>query len=128
MLIKFSLLINFWKKSNYIYIYILTLFSKIFFHAPIPILDLAKHFSMVQFLCQFQQVDVNLGPGYKNLTLNCQFLPFKPDTHPTLVISFCKIFIPNYVFDALLCWNWPFLPPSRLTLWITLLRLGSFKF
>jgi hypothetical protein len=22
-----------------------------------------------------------------------------------LVIFFCKIFIPSYVFDALLCWN-----------------------
>jgi hypothetical protein len=27
-----------------------------------------------------------------------------------LVISFGKIFIPGYVFDALLCWNWPFSP------------------
>jgi hypothetical protein len=30
------------------------------------------------------------------------------------VISFCKIFIPNYAFDALLCRNWPFSPPNRL--------------
>jgi hypothetical protein len=26
------------------------------------------------------------------------------------VISFCKIFIPSYAFDALLCRNWPFSP------------------
>jgi hypothetical protein len=26
-------------------------------------------------------------------------------------ISFCKIFIPSYGFDALLCQNWPFSPP-----------------
>jgi hypothetical protein len=25
------------------------------------------------------------------------------------VILFCKIFIPGYLFDALLCPNWPFL-------------------
>jgi hypothetical protein len=25
------------------------------------------------------------------------------------VICFCKIFILSYMFDALLCWNWPFL-------------------
>ncbi len=37
------------------------------------------------------------------------------------VISFCKIFIPSYAFDALLCRNWPFLPPNRLTLPITLI-------
>ncbi len=29
-----------------------------------------------------------------------------------LVISFCKIFIPSYEFDALLCQNWPFSPPN----------------
>ncbi len=28
------------------------------------------------------------------------------------VIMFCKIFIPIYTFDALLCQNWSFLPPS----------------
>jgi len=33
-----------------------------------------------------------------------------------LVISFSKIFIPSYPFDALLCRNWPFSPPNRLTL------------
>jgi len=27
------------------------------------------------------------------------------------VISFCKIFIPSYTFDALLFQNWPFSPP-----------------
>jgi hypothetical protein len=37
------------------------------------------------------------------------------------VISFCKIFIPSYVSDALLCRNWPFSPPNRVTLLITLL-------
>jgi hypothetical protein len=37
------------------------------------------------------------------------------------VISFCKIFIPSYAFDALLCQNWPFSPPNRLTLRITLI-------
>jgi hypothetical protein len=37
------------------------------------------------------------------------------------VISFCKIFISSYAFDALLCRNWPFSPPNRLTLRITLL-------
>jgi len=31
------------------------------------------------------------------------------------VISFCKIFIPSYVFDALLYRNWPFWPPNRVT-------------
>ncbi len=37
------------------------------------------------------------------------------------VISFCKIFILSYVFDCMLCRNWPFWPPSRVTLRITLL-------
>jgi hypothetical protein len=36
-----------------------------------------------------------------------------------LVISLGKIFIPRYAFDGLLCWTWPFSPPNRLTLWIT---------
>ncbi len=36
------------------------------------------------------------------------------------VISFCKVFILSYAFDALLCPNWPFPPPDRLTRWITL--------
>jgi hypothetical protein len=39
------------------------------------------------------------------------------------IISFCKIFIPSYVFDALLCRNWPFSPPNHLTIWITLLYI-----
>jgi len=30
-------------------------------------------------------------------------------------------FILRYTFDALLCWNWPFSPPNRLTLPISLL-------
>ncbi len=37
------------------------------------------------------------------------------------VISFCKLFIPSYGFDALLCQNWPFSPPNRLTLRMTLM-------
>jgi len=41
------------------------------------------------------------------------------------VISFCKIFILSYVFDGMLCRNWPFLPPSRVTSWITLLLTTS---
>jgi hypothetical protein len=35
------------------------------------------------------------------------------------VILFCKIFIPSYAFDALLCRNCPFSPPNRLTLRLT---------
>jgi hypothetical protein len=31
-------------------------------------------------------------------------------------ISFCKIVISSYPFDALLCRNWPFSPPNRVTL------------
>jgi hypothetical protein len=31
------------------------------------------------------------------------------------VISFCKISIPSYTFNALLCWNWPFYP---LIMWL----------
>jgi hypothetical protein len=44
------------------------------------------------------------------------------------VILLCKIFIPNYVFDALLCWNWPFSPPNRRTAWTTLLFTFTFVF
>jgi hypothetical protein len=40
------------------------------------------------------------------------------------VISLCKIFIRSYMFDALLCHNWPFSPPNHRTLRITLLCLG----
>ncbi len=36
-------------------------------------------------------------------------------------ILFCKIFIPSYAFDALLCRNCPFSPPNRLTLRVTLI-------
>jgi len=36
------------------------------------------------------------------------------------VISFWKVFIPSYMFDGLLCWNWPFLLPNHVTLQITL--------
>ncbi len=43
------------------------------------------------------------------------------------VISFCKSFILSYVFDGMLCQNWPFSPPSRLTLRITLLLTTYFK-
>ncbi len=28
---------------------------------------------------------------------------------------FCKIFIPNYIFDALICRNWQFSPPNHVT-------------
>jgi hypothetical protein len=38
-----------------------------------------------------------------------------------LVISFCKIFILSYIYGALLCWNWPFLPHNHVTLRITLI-------
>jgi hypothetical protein len=31
------------------------------------------------------------------------------------VICFCKIFIPNCMFDALICRNWQFSPPNRVT-------------
>jgi hypothetical protein len=48
---------------------------------------------MPQFLCQFQQVDVNSSPGYENLTLNCWFLPFKPNTFTTLVDTKSKVTI-----------------------------------
>jgi hypothetical protein len=37
------------------------------------------------------------------------------------VISFHKIFIPSYAFDAVVYHSWPFSPPNRLTLGITLL-------
>jgi hypothetical protein len=36
------------------------------------------------------------------------------------VILFYKNFILNYKFDALLCRNWPFLPPNHVTLLISL--------
>jgi hypothetical protein len=42
-------------------------------------------------------------------------------THIGAVNSFCKNFIPSYVFDALLCRNWPFSAPNRLTLRIIIL-------
>ncbi len=34
-------------------------------------------------------------------------------------------FIPSYAFDALLCRNWPFSAPNRLTLQITLMHKQS---
>jgi hypothetical protein len=46
---------------------------------------------MVWVLCPFQQVDVNLDLGYKNLTLNCPFLPFKPDTLITQINTKLKL-------------------------------------
>ncbi len=49
---------------------------------------------------------------------NC-WKPGKLDWVP--VISFCKIFIPSCVFDALICRNWQFSPPNRGTLRITLI-------
>jgi hypothetical protein len=39
------------------------------------------------------------------------------------VILLCKIFIPSYTFDALLCRNWSFSPPNCETLWITLSKV-----
>jgi len=52
-------------------------------------------------------------------------LSFPPKSVEKLVwvpgISFYKIFIPNHAFDALLCPNWPFSTPNRLTLRITLI-------
>lgn len=44
------------------------------------VLDLAKHFFHCLVLMMVQRIDVNLGPCYKNLTLNHWFLPFKLDT------------------------------------------------
>jgi hypothetical protein len=44
------------------------------------------------------------------------------------VISFSKIFIPSYAFDALLCRNWPFSPPNRLTLTDNFIVFRTFKF
>jgi hypothetical protein len=35
------------------------------------------------------------------------------------LLLFCKIFVHSDVFDALLCRNWPFSPPNRLTIAIT---------
>jgi len=48
---------------------------------------------MVQFLCRFQQVDVNTGLGYNNLTLNCRFLPFKLDTLTTPALTGGQAFL-----------------------------------
>jgi len=41
-------------------------------------------------------------------------------TTKTKLFRFCKIFIPSYTFDGLLCRNWPISPPDHLTLLITL--------
>jgi len=47
---------------------------------------------------------------WKKLVIGSQLFPF------------CKIFNPSYTFDALLlCGSWPFSPPNRLTLRISLL-------
>ncbi len=57
-------------------------------------------------------------------------LNLPPKLVEKLVISLCKIFIPSYAFDALLCRKRPFSPVNRLTLRITLMYLGkniSFK-
>ncbi len=43
------------------------------------------------------------------------------------VIQFCKIFIPSYALDGLLCFNCPFLFPNCMTLWITLLNFVEFQ-
>jgi hypothetical protein len=44
------------------------------------------------------------------------------------VLSLCKIYIPSYTFDALLSRNWPFWPPNRGTLWITLIAYRNLSF
>jgi hypothetical protein len=44
-----------------------------------------------------------------------------------LVISLCKIFIPCYAFDAILCRNWSFWPPSCETLQITLIGTQTYN-
>jgi hypothetical protein len=36
------------------------------------------------------------------------------------VLALCKIFILSYMPDAILWENWPFSPPNRVTIWITL--------
>ncbi len=46
--------------------------------------------------------------------------------YKTIVFSLCKIFIPSYTFDVLLCRNWPFLSPNHETLQITLLSKKNF--
>jgi hypothetical protein len=45
----------------------------------------------------------------------------------SLSYLFCKIFIPSYMFDALLCRNWQFSPPNRETLQITLMTETKFQ-
>ncbi len=40
-----------------------------------------------------------------------------------LIILLSKIFIPSYVFDALLCRNWSFLPPNHEMLQLTLITM-----
>jgi hypothetical protein len=45
-----------------------------------------------------------------------------------VILLLCKSFIFNYVFDALLCWNWPFSPPNRRTSWINSIILIHFCF
>jgi hypothetical protein len=44
--------------------------------------------------CQFQQVDVNSGLGYNNLTLSTvDFLPFNPDTLTTQALTGGQAFL-----------------------------------
>jgi hypothetical protein len=43
------------------------------------------------------------------------------------VIPFCKIFIASYIFDALLCRDWRFLSPNRVTLQTTLINNKIYK-
>ncbi len=43
------------------------------------------------------------------------------------VISFCKIFIAGYMFDALLCRNRPFSPLTRVTLLVSLIPTKTYK-
>jgi hypothetical protein len=41
--------------------------------------------------------------------------------------KFCKNLVPSYAFDALLCRNWPFSSPNRLTSMMILLNWYYFK-
>jgi hypothetical protein len=50
-------------------------------------------------------------------------LVLDPELFCFVKFSFPIGWLVGYLFDALLCPNWPFLLPNRLTLWITLLLL-----
>lgn len=82
------------------YIYIITRFSKIFFHD----FDSGSNktfFSVILFLCWFQQVDFNLGLGHKNLTLITFFFsPWVPicPSKMYLVMPIHILRLPKHVF------------------------------